>query len=249
MNIIGIIQARMGSTRLPGKVLKEVLGKPLLWFQTERLKLCKKTTKIIIATSRLEADNQIEKFCRDSSLNCFRGEEDDVLDRYYRCASLYKADVIVRITADCPLLDPYLTDKIIDFYLNNPAFDLVRTGATYPEGMGVEVFPFHNLEIAWREARIRNEREHVTVFLWKNDSRFKIKDLSLDKDCSFLRLTVDEELDFQVIKEVIEELYPTQGPAFTFDNLLALYQKKPQIFEKNMHLRRKEEYFRSLKEE
>src|SRR4030042_4292615 len=247
--LAAIVQARITSTRLPGKVLKEVMGRPLLWYLIERLKRIKKDHKIIIATSTHTQDNIIEDFCRESSIDCFRGKHEDVLDRYYQCALAYKADIIVRITADCPLIEPNIASNVIDSYLNDPSADLVLTGPNYPEGFDTSVFPFKSLEIAWKEAKLKSDREHVTTYIWKNDKRFKIRTLSLEKDYSFLRLTVDEAVDFEVLKAVIEELYEGKGVAFLFGDILKLYEEKPYIFEKNQHIIRNEGYFKSLRED
>ena len=249
MRVIAIIQARMGSTRLHGKVLMCVEERPLLWYQIERLKRCKKISKIVIATSVSSQDDAIEVFCMKNKIDCFRGSENDVLDRYYQCAVTYKADIVVRTTGDCPLIDPYLTDEAVGYYLENKDFDLVKTGPSYPEGFDVEVFPFNSLEVARNEAKLKSEREHVTPFLWKNDQRFKIKILSLKKDYSFLRLTVDELVDFDVVKTVIEKLHKKNGTIFYLEDILDLYKKRPGIFEKNKNVIRNEGYQKSLQED
>lgn len=241
-----IIQARMGSERLPGKVLKKVLGKPLLWYLLQRLRQCKTISQIVVATSDSVDDQAIEDFCKDNQTPCFRGSEDDVLERFYQCALYYDMDPIVRITGDCPLIEPRFVDDVVNFYSENPDFDLVKTGPTYPEGFDAEIFPHKNLEAAWQEAELKSQREHVTTFLWENDQRFKIKWLALEKDYSFLRLTVDEKIDFEVVKEVIEELYPQKDVFFNFEDIFLLYQKKPTIFGKNKHVIRNEGYLKSL---
>jgi len=247
--VVAIIQARLGSTRLPRKVLYLVLDRPLLWYQIERLRICKRISRIIVATTENPEDEEIGYFCENSNVNCFRGNENDVLDRYYKCAKFFKADPVLRITADCPIIDPVITDKVIEFYIKNPGYDLVKTGLSYPEGFDAEVLPFKKLAIAWREAKLKSEREHVTAFLWKNHLRFKIKTLALEKDYSFLRLAVDEAIDFEVVKGVLEELYPKKGIDFDFGDILALYRKKPDIFKKNVHVIRNEGYLKSLQEE
>lgn len=241
-----IIQARMGSKRLPGKVLKEVLGKPLLWYLLQRLRQCKAISQIVVATSDSKDDQAIEDFCKDNQTSCFRGSEDDVLERFYQCALYYDMDPIVRITGDCPLIEPRFVDDVVNFYSENSDFDLVKTGPTYPEGFDAEIFPHKNLEAAWQEAELKSQREHVTTFLWENDQRFKIKWLALKKDYSFFRLTVDEKIDFEVVKEVIEELYPQKDVFFNFEDIFLLYQKKPAIFWKNKHVIRNEGYLKSL---
>ena len=249
MNAGVIIQARMGSQRFPGKVLKPVLGKPLLAYLAQRVRSCKNVSKIVIATSRLSGDDAIEAFCRNSGVDCYRGSEEDVLDRYYQCAALHGMEKIVRITGDCPLIDPELLSGVIQFYAENPEYDLVKTGPTYPEGFDAEILSMKNLEIAWQEAKLKSQREHVTTFLWENDQRFKIKWLSLKKDCSFLRLTVDEPLDFEVVQSVIERLYPKTDGNFDLKDILALYQGEPALFKKNANIIRNEGYFKSLEKD
>lgn len=249
MNAGVIIQARMGSQRFPGKVLKPVLGKPLLAYLVQRVRSCKNVSKIVIATSRLSGDDAIEAFCRDFGVDCCRGSEEDVLDRFFQCATFYEMKKIVRITGDCPLIDPELLSGVIKFYAENPEYDLVKTGPTYPEGFDAEILSMKSLEIAWQEAKLKSQREHVTTFLWENDRRFKIKWLSLKEDYSFLRLTVDEPLDFEVVQSVIERLYPQTGGNFNLKDILALYQGEPALFKKNANIIRNEGYFKSLEKD
>ncbi len=244
-----IIQARMGSTRLPGKVLKEVLGKPLLWYLLERAKKCVTVEKIVVATSISEQDQVIEDFCQSYGIECFRGSEDDVLDRYYQCALVHKMGRVVRITGDCPLSDPELIDDVVRFSLENVDFDLVKTGPTYPEGFDAETLSFENLERAWKEAERKSQREHVTTFLWENEQQFKIKWLSMEEEYPFLRLTVDEAVDFEVVKAVIEELNGVNKGFFGLKDILALHEKKPDIFKKNRHIIRNEGYLKSRQED
>lgn len=249
MNSDVIIQARMGSQRFPGKVLKCILGKPLLGYLVERVRLCKSVAKIVVATSAHFGDDAIEEFCRNNGIDCFRGDENDVLDRFFQCAVFYEMKKIVRITGDCPLIDPELLNGVIQFYAENPEYDLVKTGPTYPEGFDVEILSMKNLETAWQEAKLKSQREHVTTFLWENDQRFKIKWLSLKEDCSFLRLTVDEPVDFEVVQSVIERLYPKTDGNFNLKDILALYQGEPALFKKNANIIRNEGYFKSLEKD
>ena len=245
--IAAIVQARMTSTRLPGKVLKEVRGKPLLSYLIERLRRVNNIEKIIIATTNNKEDDPIVELCKKEFVSYFRGSEDDVLDRYYQTAKKFGVEHVVRITSDCPLIDPCLIEELLNFYLRNPGFDLVKTGPAYSEGLDAEVFPFRNLQTVWKEARLSSEREHVTPFLWKNVNRFRIKTLPFENDYSFLRLTVDEAVDFEVIKAVLEEQLKKKGRIFLFKDILNLYREKPYIFEKNMHVIRNEGYLKSLK--
>ncbi|VAW48811.1 hypothetical protein MNBD_GAMMA03-468 [hydrothermal vent metagenome] len=243
-----IVQARMGSERFSGKVLKEVKDKPLLWYLVQRLHQCKAISKVIVATSTAIENDVIEEFCKNNQVKCFRGNENDVLDRYYQCALIYKMDHIVRITGDCPLIDPELVDDVIKFYLEHLEFDLVKTGSTYPEGFDAEIFSFNNLELIWKEAKLKSQREHVTTFLWENKQRFKTKWLALDQDYSFLRLTVDEAVDFEVVKMVIES-FQDNGVLFNFQDILNLYKNNQALFQKNTHIIRNEGYLKSLQKD
>lgn len=245
--IAAIVQARMTSTRLPGKVLMEVLGRPLLSYQIERLKRIGNIEKIIIATTVNKEDDPVAALCGKERVACFRGSENDVLDRYYQAASKYGVDIIVRITADCPLIDPYLVEKLINYYLNNPGTDLARTSPDFPEGYDAEIFSYKNVEIAWEEARLSSEREHVTPFLWKNNKRFRIESMPFGNDYSFIRLTVDEPIDFEVVRAVIEEQISNNKDIFLFKDILKLYNEKPYIFEKNKMVIRNEGYIKSVK--
>lgn len=243
-----IVQARMGSTRLPGKVMKEMLGKPLLFYLIERLKYSKLIEKIIVATTNNEADQIIVDYVKSLGVEIYCGSEEDVLDRYYQAAKKYGIDIIVRITADCPLLDPKVTDEVIKYYLEYQEYDLVRSGSTYPEGFDTEVIPFKSLEIAWKEAQLKSEREHVTSFIWKNDKRFKVETLTFNQDLSYLRITVDEEVDFQVVKSILENLY-RKDEMFYLEDILRLYKSKPEIFKLNQNVVRNEGYLKSLTED
>ena len=243
-----IVQARMGSSRLPGKVMKHILGRPLLFYLIERLRRSKLIQKIIIATSTEPEDVAILEYAKVLGVKTFAGSKEDVLDRYYHAARKNKIDTIVRITGDCPLLDPELTDEVVKYFLEHQDYDLVRTGMTYPEGFSTEVIPFRSLAVTWRDAGLKSEREHVTPFIWKNNKRFRVKDLELQEDFPYIRLTVDESVDLVVIRNVIENLYP-QKQAFCFSDIIDLYKAMPEIFMANQHVVRKGGYYKSLEED
>ena len=209
--IAAIIQARMESTRLPGKVLKQINGLSLLEFQIERVKKSKKIKRIIVASSKNKSDDQIEKLCLQKNIDFYRGSEDDVLSRYYECANIYKIDTVVRLTADCPLIDPIIIDKVVELFLqNNVDYSSNTTPpetSCWPDGSDVEVFSFEALKKAHKEAYKHEDREHVTFYFWKNKSNsFKINQLSNSKDWSHYRYTVDYENDFKVIKKIYKEI-------------------------------------------
>ncbi len=234
--IVAIIQARMGSSRLPGKVLKEVNGVPLLKYQFERVKQSLFVFETVIATSVGEENDVIAEFCEQNQISCFRGSEDDVLSRYYECAREYKADIVVRLTADCPLIDPRVIDEVVKIYMEND-YDFVANtappeGFTYPEGMDVEVFSFKLLERAAREAEKPSEREQVTHYFWQNPQLFSTYRIDLERDFSVYRLTVDYPEDLDVTEAVIYGLYP-KDPLFTMHDMIKFLDANPVIKEKN----------------
>lgn len=241
-----IIQARMSATRLPGKVLKKVQGVTLLEYEINRVRQAKKIDKIVVATSNRKIDNKIEKECKKIGIDCFRGSEDDVLDRYYQCFSQYpEYKNIIRITGDCPLIDPVVIDEVIAFFENNN-FDYVSNTIKeiFPDGMDVEVFTKHVLKQVAQQAKLSSEREHVTQYIMKN-KRFKKGNLSAEYDWSHFRLTVDDPKDFEVIKFLIKSSKLTAG----YLDYISLLTKHPEIMFKNMHITRNEGLLKSLKED
>ncbi|MFM7022522.1 MAG: aldo/keto reductase [Flavobacteriales bacterium] len=208
--IILITQARMGSSRLPGKVMKTVNGQSLLETHLTRLRKSKKIDEFIVATTLSENDNVIADLAAKMNLKFFRGSENDVLDRYYQAALPYQPDIIVRVTSDCPLLDADVVDKVIDLAIEkNVDYCSNTMQPTFPNGQDVEVFKFSALEKAWKEATLSSEREHVTPYLWKNvdvkgGDKFKGFHFKGDENYSNLRMTVDEDSDFKVIEKLIQ---------------------------------------------
>ena len=212
---IGIItQARMGSSRLPAKVLKEIDGKPLLQYHIDRLSASHYFNNLVVATTDLSQDNVIVEFCKLNNLNYFRGAEQDVLDRYYQCALQYRLDIIVRVTSDCPLVDPYLLDECVDAFLKQGAEYLGTTHPSkeprYPDGSDVEVFTFKALENAWKNAvnygekkYKGNEREHVTTYIYET---FKNASFPAPFDCKQYHYSVDTIEDFNLVAKVISKL-------------------------------------------
>lgn len=240
MNVVAIIQARMGSTRLPGKILKKVLGKPLLDYQIERLKRSKLINKIVIATTTNKQDQEIVDFCKSRFISFYRGSEEDVLARYYETAKKYKADVIVRITSDCPLIDPVIVDKVVEEYLNDTTQDYVSNTIerTYPRGMDTEVIQFSLLEEIHREAKSLTEREHVTAYIYNHPAMYRIKQVKQVIDESHYRLTVDTIEDFQVTCTLIEFLYK-DNPLFSLHDVIRLLKEKPDLALINQHIEQK----------
>ena len=234
--IIAIIQARMGSTRLPGKVLKEVDGTPLLKYQIDRIKKSFLLDKIIVATSTLQKDDEIEKFCEDNNIECFRGSENDVLGRYYQCAKIYNPDTVIRLTADCPLLDPKVIDRTIRLFIDENADFAANTApiesSKFPDGSDVEVFSMKALQRAHREVLDTGDREHVTFYLWKYDNGFKTVQLDTVKDYSKYRFTVDYSEDFEVVKFIIKEL-KRRNSFGDLEEIIDIIESNPEIMEKN----------------
>ena len=242
LHVVIIVQARMGSTRLPGKIMKTVFERPLLSYLLERLRDVRLAKEIVIATTTLANDQMIVNFCENENVNFFRGAEENVLDRYYQAARHYKADVVVRITSDCPLIDPVVIDEVIDEYLKNyPSFDYVSNSLqrSFPRGMDVEVFSYKNLEIVHKEACCHDDKEHVTPFFYHRPERFKLHNVSYKKDESSHRWTVDTEEDFIVVKKILTSLYP-KNPKFKIEEILELMKKHPQWSQINAHIKQKE---------
>lgn len=223
----------MGSTRLPGKILKPILGKPMLAHMLERVKRAKKLDAIVVATTDKSEDDATEEIAKDARVSVFRGSEHDVLDRFYKAAKEAEADIVVRLTGDCVLLDPAVIDEVITHF-ESIKTDHTCTPENYPEGLDCEVFTFSALERAEREARLPSEREHVTPYIWTHkeifavDARWK----SGSGDNSTMHWSVDTRADFDFVTKVFEQLYPT-NPGFTKDDVLALLTSEPALLEIN----------------
>lgn len=238
MKIVTIIQARISSTRLPGKVMLPVLGKPLLIRMIERVKQSKLIGELVIATSSNSEDDQIELLCMENNLNCFRGHLTDLLDRHYQAGKIYNADAVVKIPSDCPLIDPHVIDAVIKYYIDNSdKYDYVSNlhPATYPDGNDVEVISFSALERAWKEAVKVFEREHTTPYIWENPDKFRIGNVTWETGLDYStvhRWTIDFEEDYQFIKRVYQELYEPNYPFGIYD-IINLLKQKPEIYEIN----------------
>lgn len=235
--IVAIIQARMGSTRLPGKVLKEVNGMPLLKIMLQRVALSKKIDKFVVATSMLTNDEPIVKFCNNEGVELFRGSETDVLSRYYECATKFEATVIVRLTADCPLIDPAIIDDVIELFASSQVDYAANTvppeNSTYPDGSDVEVFSYSALTRAHNEADTPSDREHVTFYFWKNADRgFKTAQAKNTEDWSRFRLTVDYPEDLEVIEHIVSELY-NNNKAVPLTEIIQFLKMRQDIYALN----------------
>lgn len=238
--VVVIIQVRMKSTRLPGKVLKNIAGKPMLVHVVERLKNAKLIDQIVIATTKDE-DKAILKFADKSRVKSFAGSEEDVLDRYYQAARKHKADVVVRITSDCPLIDSEVVDKVVAFYLRNRRrVDYVSNSLkrSYPRGLDAEVFSSGVLKRTWQEAKEPHQREHVTPYIYEHPEIFSLVNIENSEDLSYMRWTVDEERDLEFIREIYKRLYK-EGKNFLMKDILALLRKEPQLMEINKNVTQK----------
>lgn len=243
----------MSSTRLPGKVLKPILGKPMLLHIVERVRKVKGVNDVVIATLHKKTDDVIRKLCKVNRIECFSGSESDVLDRFYRAAKKYHADVVLRITGDCPLVDPNLMNRALTLFLESGQYDHlgVATGAgtanqefdgsCYPDGLDTEIFSFSTLEAAWREAKDPLEREHVTPFIWKRPERFRVGSYKSDIDYSGMRWTVDNQEDLELIEAIYGNLYPKK-PDFGLEDVLDFLQRNPDLLKKNSHFIGSERY-------
>ena len=238
--VLAIIQARYNSTRFPGKVVKKINNKTILEILIKRLSRSKHVSNIIVACSKNKKDLAIVNICKKLGINYFAGSEDDILDRFYKAAKKYKAENIVRITADCPLIDPKIVDDVIsNFFSNNADYASNTNPPTFPDGFDVEVFKFRALKETYIKARKSTDREHVTPFIINNNKfkKFNLKNLI---DYSSLRLTLDEKEDFILIAKIIK--YFNNNLNFSLKNILDLYKKKKNFFLINSHLVRNEGY-------
>lgn len=229
MKTVVIIQARMTSSRLPGKVLKQVLGRPLLAYQLERVGRCRTVDEIVVATTVNATDDPVAEFVEGAGLRVWRGSEADVLSRYAEAADMAAADLVVRLTADCPLIDPALVDQVVETLRDsNPPLDYVSntTPRTLPMGLDAEGIRGTALMAAHREAGARQEREHVTPFLYNNKDRFACRYLLHEPPITGHRWTVDHPEDFELVRRILETLYPV-NPAFTYQDVLTLLEQHP----------------------
>lgn len=245
--VVAIVQARMSSTRLPGKVLADVAGRPVLWHVLNRLKRVENLDGIVVATSTDGSDDAIERWCNGAGVPCFRGSLDDVLKRYAEAARSFGASTVVRITADCPLLEPRLVDRIIETFLRG-GYDHYSVGGTFPDGCDAEVFSVEALSRAEREARLPSEREHVTPYIWKNTDKFRTGSIDSSIDLSDMRWTVDDPRDLEFVRAVYGAMGPSDG-LFTMGEVVRLLERRPEIAGMNAGTMRNEGYAKSLRED
>ncbi len=236
--IVAIIQARMGSTRLPGKVLKPLGGHPVLACVVDRVRRSRRIDEVVVATTVLPADEAIVGLCRSRGWACERGSAEDLLDRYYRSAVAHRAEVVVRITSDCPVIDPGVTDSVIDAFLASPCDYASNTlePRTYPRGLDTEVVAFPALERAWREDDNPAWREHVTPYLYRHPERFRLRRVAEDRDLSFHRWTLDTPEDYELLRRIYDAL---GNDAFAWTDVLRLLDDHPDWIELNRNVAQK----------
>lgn len=238
-NVIGIMQARMGSSRLPGKILKQVKGVTFLEHAFERLKMASSVDKCVVATTTQSADEEVVKLCEQQEWLYIRGSEIDVLDRYYKAALKYSADIIVRVTSDCPLLDPKLIDEVVLALVQNDEpiayASNVAEPRTFPRGLDVEAFTFRALEIAWKEATQSSEREHVTPYIREilcKDEQIKIIN---SEDRSQHRWTLDTPEDLELLTNLLTEL----PDPVAWEEVMKVFEDYPNWADINVHIEQK----------
>lgn len=244
-----VIQARVSSTRLPGKVLKPIMNMPMLERQIQRLKKAKSLDRFCLATSDQAEDAPLADVAKRQGIEFYRGSLNDVLDRFYQAARLLKCESIVRITGDCPLIDASVVDQVIEFFKAGH-FDYASNTLkpSFPDGLDVEVMSFAALEKNWKEAILTSEREHVTPYLYKHPELFKLGSYEGKENLSQLRWTVDDEGDFHFVEKVYEMLGYNQE-YFAMNDILNLIQEHPELLDLNKGHARNEGYAKSLARE
>jgi len=247
VKVVAIIQARMSSSRLPGKVLMPLANKPVLAHIVERLSYCKMIDKIVVATTNEVSDDLVADYCDNNNIDCYRGSLEDVLDRYYQTAKIHHADPIVRITGDCPVIDPVVVDAVITGYLSGE-YDCYGLGGEFPDGLDCTVFSFSAIEKAWKEAKLQSEREHVGPYIENNPHLFRNGALELFQGLSQQRWTLDELNDYELLSKIFNELYRLDSPFLTHE-ILQFIQNNPDLLAINSKIVRNEGYLKSLQED
>ncbi len=238
MTTVAIIQARMGSTRLPGKTMRLLAGEPMLARVVDRTRRAQRVNKTIVATTDSPRDEPIVDLGSSRGWPVFRGSEEDVLDRYHGAAATYGADLIVRVTSDCPLIDPALIDAVVAAFCEGDC-DYASNSLeprTFPRGLDTEVIARAALDTAWREDRDPRWREHVTPYIYRHPERFRLRRVENDQDLSFHRWTVDTEEDFALVSRIYSAF---QGDAFGWREVLALLEQHPDWMDLNRGVRQK----------
>jgi spore coat polysaccharide biosynthesis protein SpsF (cytidylyltransferase family) len=247
--VVAIIQARMGSTRLPGKTMADIAGKPLLAHVIQRVRASQTVQKVVVATTSEPIDEPIERLSQECGASTYIGSTEDVLDRYYQAAKMAGAEIIVRVTADDPFKDPVVIDEVAGRLVADTLLDYASNTLepTYPEGLDIEVFTSAALERAWKEATLPSDREHVTPYIWRNPESFRVLSIRRSPDLSSLRWTIDYEPDLRLAREVYARLY--HGQVFQMPEILALLAAEPWLADINRGVKRNVGYLASLEKE
>lgn len=255
--LTAIIQARLGSSRLPGKVMVKINGKPLLYYVINQTSHSKYIKNIIVATTRLSQDKKIVSFCKSNNIKYFRGSNTDLLDRYYNCAKKFNCNPIIRITSDCPLIDPIVIDTIIKKFLEN-SYDYVSNNiekkqnewvnstCNFPQGMTVEISSFEALEKVWKKSKKSSEREHVFPYIQSHPKFFKISNVKHKPDYSHVRCTVDRKEDLTFIKELFKN-FPKNLRFIKMKDIIKIIKSDPDLIKINSSIPFDEGYQLSLK--
>jgi spore coat polysaccharide biosynthesis protein SpsF len=244
MKVAAIVEVRMGSERLLGKSMKKIIGKPMIELLTERLKKVATLNEIILAIPTSPENDVLEKFARDHGLECFRGSEDDVLDRVLQAAKKFNVDVIVEITGDCPLIDPEITDKVVDFYLKNfNSYSFVSnvTPVTFPRGLDVRVFSTKVLEEVSTITNDPADRENVSIYIYEHPEKYRLHNIEAKGKLRRpdFRICVDTIEDFKVVESIFENLY-RRNPNFGASEIIDFLNENPEIRKININIKQKE---------
>lgn len=247
MKVTAIIQARTGSTRLPKKVLMDLAGKTVLEHVINRVTACRLVDSVLVATTVEAEDDDIVKLCKKNNTAFFRGSVEDVLDRFYQAGKISSAEHIIRITADCPMMDPDVINSVAELHLKEKSDYTTNTlKLTYPDGEDVEIFTFSTLEKTWKNASLKSEREHVTSYMRKNPAVFKLSNLENSENLSDKRWTLDEEKDYKFISAIYAGIYK-KNSLFGMSEIITYLKSHPEIEHINKHIGRNEGYTKSLK--
>jgi spore coat polysaccharide biosynthesis protein SpsF len=245
-NVVLMIQARVNSKRFPKKVLAKIESKPMIWHVINRIKKVKKVKEIVLITTQKKDDRILLKIAKESGIQSFSGDEKDVLNRHYQCALKYNADVIIRITGDCPLIDPEIVEKMLDLYIKHDYDYITNTLVpTFPDGLDTEILSFKVLKKIANKAKLPSEREHVTAYIRNNQDKFRIFNYENQDDLSYLRFTVDEKKDLKLVRKIYSRMRPKK--IFSLKSIIKTISKYPKIVEINAGISRNEGYLKSLK--
>ena len=249
MNVVAIIQARLASTRLPGKVLLDLEGRTVLERVCDRVRASKGICSVVVATTVLDDDSKIFEFCGSAGIGVYRGSSEDVLDRFYQAAQLFKADHVVRVTADCPILDPRVIDLVVERHLREGAdYTSNICPPTYPDGEDTEVMTVAALAQAWSQAKLKSDREHVTTYIRNSKGLFRTANVTYERDLSAKRWTLDNAEDYEFLRSIYHGLF-SKNNLFGMEDVLSYLAAHPELETINNHIRRNEGYTKSLKQD